>query len=126
MFSFSKLRASSCLSAVAGIALLASACSGGGGGGSATTTSAAKGGFAYNPATLTIDAGKAATLTLKNPDAVIHDLVVKGLPKEFKLEAAPGKDASGSITVDKAGTYEFVCSQPGHEAAGMKGQLVVK
>lgn len=120
MFSISKMRAAS---ALAGFALFASACGGGGGG---ATTSAAKGGFSYNPATLTIDAGKAATITLKNPDAVIHDLVVKGLPAEFKLEAQPGKDASASLTVDKAGTYEFVCTQPGHEAAGMKGSLVVK
>src|SRR5438105_3416656 len=121
MFSVSRMRVAS---ALAGFALLASACGGGGGGGA--TTSATKGGFAYNPATLSIDAGKAATITLKNPDAVIHDIVVRGLPTEFKIEAQPGKDASGSLTVDKAGSYEFYCSQPGHEAAGMKGTLTVK
>jgi plastocyanin len=123
MFSVSKARAAKSLSAIAGIALFASACSGGGGG---ATTSATKGGFAFNPTTLTIDAGKAATITLKNPDAVVHDLQINGIPTPFKIEAQPGKDASGNVTIDKAGTYDFVCTQPGHEAAGMKGQITVK
>jgi plastocyanin len=36
---------------------------------------------------------------------------------------APGKTASLSFTFKKKGTYEYLCTVPGHAAAGMKGPL---
>lgn len=113
-------RVATVLATLTGTALLAAACSGGGGGG--TTVTAKKGGFAFEPANLTIKANTPTTITLKNPDAVIHDWVIAD--KNIKIEAAPGKDASGSVNLP-AGTYKVVCTQPGHEAAGMIGQLTV-
>lgn len=35
----------------------------------------------------------------------------------------PGQSASFTVTVKKAGKYEFLCSIPGHAAAGMKGLI---
>jgi uncharacterized cupredoxin-like copper-binding protein len=35
----------------------------------------------------------------------------------------PGQSASFSVTVNKAGKYEYLCSVPGHAAAGMKGLI---
>ena len=34
---------------------------------------------------------------------------------------SPGKSATLKVTITKAGTYEFLCTVPGHAAAGMKG-----
>lgn len=113
-------RAATVFATLTGTALLAAACSGGGGGG--TTVSAKKGGFAFDPASLTIKANTPTTITLKNPDAVRHDWVIAD--KNIKIVADPGKEGTGSVNLP-AGTYKVVCTEPGHEAAGMVGQLVV-
>lgn len=114
-----KRRAVSLLSTLAGAALLAVACTSGGGG---TVVEAKKGGFEFIPKDVKISANTATTITFKNPDAVIHDWVIPD--KNIKIEAAPGKEASTSVNLP-AGTYRVVCTQPGHEAAGMVGQLIV-
>ena len=35
----------------------------------------------------------------------------------------PGQSASFTVTIKKAGKYEYLCSIPGHAAAGMKGLI---
>jgi azurin len=41
--------------------------------------------------------------------------------------AGPGETVEVTFKVPaKAGTYDYMCTFPGHFAAGMKGQLVVK
>jgi uncharacterized cupredoxin-like copper-binding protein len=39
---------------------------------------------------------------------------------------SPGATASVTLSVAKAGKYEYLCEVPGHAAAGMKGILTVK
>jgi uncharacterized cupredoxin-like copper-binding protein len=56
---------------------------------------------------------------------VIHDWIVRNQEAQTKLEVQPGQSGSKSFTLP-AGTYEVYCSQPGHEAAGMKGTLTVQ
>jgi plastocyanin len=53
----------------------------------------------------------------------LHDLRIKGIAG-FILEANGGETDSGKVELEP-GTYEIYCSQPGHEAAGMKGTLTV-
>ena len=106
------------LTTLIGTALLLAACETTGG----MSVEAKKGGFEYAPKSLTIKANTDTTITLKNSDAVTHDWVIAD--KNIKIEAAPGKNASASVTLP-AGTYKVICTQPGHEAAGMVGQLTV-
>ena len=40
--------------------------------------------------------------------------------------AQPGQSANIMFTPSAAGTYQVFCDQPGHQAAGMVGQLVVQ
>ena len=80
--------------------------------------------FAFSPDTVTIEAGKATKLELKNVGAVEHDFVIDDA--DFKLKVAPGKTGSGELTVDEPGTYTIYCSVPGHRASGMVGTLVVE
>jgi hypothetical protein len=35
----------------------------------------------------------------------------------------PGQSATFTVTIKKAGKYEYLCSIPGHAAAGMKGLI---
>ena len=59
----------------------------------------------------------------KNDASVPHDIAIKG---DGKGPVVQGGKVSEVSTTLKAGSYEFYCSVPGHEQAGMKGTLTVK
>ncbi len=66
------------------------------------------------------------TITVKNVGAVTHALTVDTPSGPVSTSSiAPGKTATLKVNISKAGTYTFFCPIPGHEAAGMKGALVV-
>lgn len=108
----------------------------------------------YKPATLTVKSGAAVTITFKNGSAVQqHNLVlIKGgddvatkvstegitagttkgyIPDDMANIIANSKllagNESGTVTftAPAPGTYSFICTFPGHYAAGMKGTLTV-
>ena len=83
----------------------------------------------FTPSTLTVEAGRPVRLVLRNEGAVVHDLTLRlgtaGLAEQVSVVAAGGSTASATFTPAAPGTYVFVCSQPGHEAAGMTGTLNV-
>ena len=110
---------------------------------SATTTSAAaptagggasvvklsadpKGALAFSTMKLTAKAGK-VTVEMKNPagSGVPHGIAVEGngVDQDGKI-VQPGGTSTDTLTL-KPGTYKFYCPVKGHEAAGMKGTLVV-
>jgi plastocyanin len=60
-------------------------------------------------------------ITYENTGSVAHTLLIEDEPG-FKL--AIGSTDKGSIDLE-AGTYTLFCDVPGHEAAGMKADLVV-
>jgi uncharacterized cupredoxin-like copper-binding protein len=63
-------------------------------------------------------------VTVDNVESGIHDLVIRGVPG-FQVEVSgEGDTASKKVELEK-GKYEFYCTIPGHEEAGMKGTLTV-
>lgn len=78
----------------------------------------------FDPGVIEIRAGEPVNITLVNDGAVFHDLTIPDLG--FMLDANPGEQVSGSLTVDEPGRYQFVCSVPGHADAGMRGTLQVR
>ncbi|GIW06886.1 MAG: hypothetical protein KatS3mg060_1691 [Dehalococcoidia bacterium] len=124
----SRGRALGVASLLAAAALLVSACTGGGGGGGGNTISAKRGGFAFEPSTITVPVNQPVTLTFKNPDTQAHDWRVRGtgLPEEPALIADPGKEQTKTFTFPTAGEFQTYCSLPGHEASGMVGKLIVR
>ncbi len=105
--------------------------------------------FAYDPATITVSAGQAVILTIKNNGAVEHDFVVEKINAsdiqgnmeshdghmandmgqmnyDLHVSIAPGESAVLKFTPTEAGTYEFFCTVAGHKEAGMTGALTVK
>jgi uncharacterized cupredoxin-like copper-binding protein len=62
------------------------------------------------------------TFTVKNAGHVGHDFKIGG--KKTPV-IAPGKSAKLTVTL-KAGKQAYLCTVPGHAAAGMKGKLTVK
>jgi uncharacterized cupredoxin-like copper-binding protein len=65
------------------------------------------------------------TLVMENPSALEHNIAVRGDGVDEQGEVV-GQDEESRVTVDlEPGEYEFYCSVPGHEDAGMKGTLTV-
>jgi plastocyanin len=81
----------------------------------------------FDPQTLNVAAGQPVSVMLVNGGALIHDIVIgEGVEQPVKIEAAGKQSAQGTFTMLRPGTYTYVCAQPGHEAAGMNGTIVVK
>jgi plastocyanin len=98
----------------------------GGTGGATTVENPADAGGAleFQKDELTAPAGE-ITLVMENPAAVEHNIAVRGDGIEEEGEVV-GEGGTSEVTVTlEPGEYEFYCSVPGHEAAGMKGTLTV-
>jgi uncharacterized cupredoxin-like copper-binding protein len=70
--------------------------------------------------------------TAAAPGTVTFNVVNKGhIAHDFKIDGKktallqPGKSAKLTVKL-KAGKYPYLCTVPGHAAAGMKGTFVVK
>jgi nitrite reductase (NO-forming) len=79
--------------------------------------------FKFSPTHLQASVGQKVTVTLNNTGVVEHDITIPDVG--FTLLARAGQTATGDLTFDKPGDYEFFCSIPGHKDAGMKGTLTV-
>jgi len=82
--------------------------------------------LSYNKKTLTAKAGK-VTIVMTNPSPIFqHNIAIKGKGVSKKGKVV-GKGGMSKVTATlKPGVYTFFCTVPGHEAAGMKGKLIVK
>jgi plastocyanin len=101
--------------------------SGTGSAGAATTLKLAAdpAALAFDEDELTAKAGK-VTIDFDNPSAIPHNVVIEKDGKEL-AGFEPITEGQKTLSADlDAGTYEFICSVPGHEPAGMKGTLIVE
>lgn len=76
----------------------------------------------FDPDVVEIAVGEPVNITVTNQGGIFHDLVVVELG--FRVDVDPGATATGGIEVERPGSYEFLCTVPGHAAAGMVGRLV--
>ena len=69
-----------------------------------------------------------------NGGAVPHDFKLCTKPTTTKADTCtgkvtkqivPGSSATLTVAITKAGSYEYLCTVPGHATAGMKGLLKV-
>jgi uncharacterized cupredoxin-like copper-binding protein len=79
--------------------------------------------FSFTPNALTLKAGQPQKIVLKNTGTIEHDLTVSDAG--FKLAVQAAKSGDKTLTIDKPGTYKFICTVAGHESAGMKGEITV-
>ncbi|WP_426212127.1 copper-containing nitrite reductase [Massilia sp. TWP1-3-3] len=77
-----------------------------------------------NP-TLNVPEGAVVQINLVNGDGATHDLTVPDF--NVKSNQINDKGASTSIVfkADKKGVFNYICSLPGHVAAGMIGKIIV-
>jgi plastocyanin len=81
----------------------------------------------FDPSTIAVQAHQPVQLTFVNTGAALHDWsLADDAGQPVKIVAAGGQTASATFTLDHSGTVTFICSQPGHAAAGMHGTLTVQ
>ena len=77
-----------------------------------------------NP-TLHVKLGDTVKITLTNTGTQPHDFILEGYNIKTKVLNS-GQSDSIVFTADKAGTFTYYCSVPGHKDLGMQGQFVVE
>lgn len=76
----------------------------------------------YSTRSLRAQAGE-IHLAFANTDAVPHTFTIEDL--DVEVEAGGGEAARLTFIADP-GTYDFICTIPGHDTASMRGVLVVE
>lgn len=81
----------------------------------------------FEPSSITVAVGQPVHLTLRNEGRMDHDFTLsEGVSRRVRIKADGGETASGTFTIDRPGTYTFVCSVSGHESAGMTGTITAR
>jgi plastocyanin len=86
--------------------------------------SAKAAGLAFSTTHLTAAHGT-VTIMMKNLSPLPHDISIQGNGVNKKGKLVPKGGTSIVTATLKKGTYTFLCTVPGHAAAGMKGKLTV-
>ena len=99
----------------------------------------------FLPSRVEVPMGRRVRLTLDNGGINEHDLIVAGIPAEVEgqgdvhgglsgtqhgdspvaIHTLPGTVVSVVFTPTVPGTYQLICTMPGHKDAGMVGEMVV-
>jgi uncharacterized cupredoxin-like copper-binding protein len=121
------------------IALVITAC-GGGGSAASSTINVTMSDFQFTPDSFTIPAGQQITINAKNSGSVVHNFVIMKLGTTaggswvaaddanafWRLQVNPGDSQTATFTAPTdPGSYQVVCSTPGHIEAGMIATLKV-
>lgn len=94
----------------------------------------------FERAEVTVPAGVAVTIVLRNDDPIDHEWILGDAAvherhrtgtepvhasRPTELTVGAGSSVATTIMFTKPGTYQFICHLPGHEAYGMVGTLRV-
>jgi nitrite reductase (NO-forming) len=80
--------------------------------------------FAFSPAEISVRAGEPVNIVLVST-AGGHNLSATDIG--FRLPIVDeGETTRGALAIAEPGTYEFVCTVPGHLEQGMRGTIVVE
>jgi uncharacterized cupredoxin-like copper-binding protein len=124
---------------LAAMALLLAACGGDDeNGGSASLSFEGNDSFQFTPSSASVAAEDEVEVTFNNVGALEHSWTLVGNDADVNTvtdadainSATTGSVPGGgsdtiTFTAPSAGTYQFVCTVPGHAAAGMVGTLTV-
>jgi uncharacterized cupredoxin-like copper-binding protein len=87
----------------------------------ATTVTVAASNFKFKLSKTSVPKGK-VSFVVTNKSTIPHDFKING--KKTPLIKG-GKSATLVVTFTKAGKFPYLCTVPGHAAAGMKGSFTV-
>lgn len=78
--------------------------------------------FSFALSKRTVPVGTTVTFKVVNKGKISHDFKIAGKKTPLLL---PGKSAKLTVVFKKKGHFPYVCTVPGHAAAGMKGTFSV-
>ncbi len=83
--------------------------------------------FAFEPATVSVDAPGTYTFVVANEGKAPHALALEGPGVDDETATVQGGEtAELTVEIAEAGEYRIVCPVDGHADQGMTGMLVVK
>ena len=88
----------------------------------ATTVTVAASEFKFKLSKTSVPKGS-VTFVVTNKGKIVHDFKIDG---KVTPMIKGGKSATLVVTFAKAGKFPYLCTVPGHAAAGMKGTFTVK
>jgi len=81
--------------------------------------------FAFAPSVIEIKTGESTRIVFDNQGTIAHDFEIPDLEIVIETTNAGNKGEITFVAPSMAGSYDFICSIPGHKEAGMVGQLIV-
>lgn len=81
--------------------------------------------FKFVPNMIRVKAGEHVTIVFKDEGRLSHNLTIPDLGAHTPTIQS-GAQATLRFTAQKAGTYPFWCTVPGHKEAGMRGEVRVQ
>ncbi len=129
----SRFRILSAVTALSGVVLCLALPAGAHTAATVVNVAAGKSGFSFTLSKSTVPHG-AITFKVKNVGGFPHSFKVCSSPTGGSANScagkgtptiAPGGSATLTVTLAKKGSYEYLCTVPGHAANGMKGILKV-
>ena len=82
--------------------------------------------FKLDPADAKVGKTGKVTFKVRNDGKIVHALEVEGPGDEAETDSIdPGKSATLTVDLSKAGTYEMYCPIGNHKAMGMEGKVIV-
>jgi len=79
--------------------------------------------FRFTPETIALKVGEPAQLTVTNVGNVQHTFTIPDL--EVNLILASGQTLTADFTPTESGSFELLCTVPGHKEAGMVATVEV-
>ncbi len=84
----------------------------------------------FTPPTIQAKVGQPLKVVLENKGVIEHDIAFPTVKADksgagMKVVAKPGQAAALEFTPTAKGSYEYICTVPGHKEAGMKGVMHV-
>src|SRR5690606_35691990 len=74
---------------------------------------------------LRVPEGAVVAITLTNADGAMHDISVPEFNAQSDQLVGVGSATTIVFRATKGGTFEYICTVPGHKLAGMVGNLIV-
>ncbi|MEX2367818.1 MAG: copper-containing nitrite reductase [Pseudohongiellaceae bacterium] len=74
---------------------------------------------------LEVPEGAVVQVNIVNGDGAVHDFAVPQFDVKFDEFGGKGSATAVVFRASESGTFEYLCTLPGHKAAGMFGKLIV-
>lgn len=74
---------------------------------------------------LIVPEGAVVQINLINGDGATHDIAIPEFDMKSDLISSKGSATAVVFRAGKNGTFEYLCTLPGHKAAGMVGKIIV-